>query len=223
MIVIYRISDARKGTHLDGVNKVDCLISFRRAFGTQDVIIVADNCDKNTISAINWLGYSNVIQTKLGNCGSFANCLCLALQYSDDEIIYFCEDDYLHHPESKRILIEGVSLGTFVTLYDHSDKYCQAGPNPYVLDGGENTRVVIGESCHWKVTNSTTMTFAAKVRDLRATYKTMLKYLTSQKTPDDFHMWLELAKYGHLISAIPGYATHCHEPWISPFFNLKLS
>jgi hypothetical protein len=60
---------------------------------------------------------------------------------------------------------EGFELGaSFVALYDHPDKYLDPskGGNPYCEGGAEDTRVYLTTSCHWKITNSTTMTFAAK-------------------------------------------------------------
>jgi len=142
-----------------------------------------------------------------------------ALTYGDDEIIYFVENDYLHKPESQKVLEEGIELGaSFVSLYDHPDKYLDPsrGGNPYCEGGAEDTRVYLTESCHWRVTNSTTMTFAAKVSTLKRVESILRKH-TIGSHPNDFHMFLELREKGELlVTPLPGYATHGETAWLSP-------
>ena len=56
--------------------------------------------------------------------------MALDLALKQTEGVYFVEDDYLHHPRSYQILIEGLELGAdYITLYDHPDKYFDGG-NP---------------------------------------------------------------------------------------------
>jgi len=105
-----------------------------------------------------------------------------------------------------------------VSLYDHPDKYQDPsiGGNPYCVGGAEDTRVYLTKSCHWKITNSTTMTFAAKVSTLKRTEETLRKY-TSGTHPDDFKMFLDLRNQGELlITPLPGYSTHGETRWLSP-------
>jgi hypothetical protein len=142
-----------------------------------------------------------------------------ALKYDDDEIIYFIENDYLHKPNSQKIIEEGLSLGaSFVALYDHPDKYLDPskGGNPYCGGGAEDTRVYLTENTHWKITNSTTMTFAAKVSALKENEE-ILRHHTSGTHPNDFQMFMELrANNKLLVTPIPGYATHGETAWLSP-------
>jgi hypothetical protein len=151
--------------------------------------------------------------------GTFNLALDEALQSPDDEIIYFIENDYIHKFESQKILEEGFELGaSFVALYDHPDKYLSPskGGNPYCEGGAEDTRVYLTKSTHWKVTNSTTMTFAAKVSTLKRIEPILRKY-TQGSYPEDFKMFLELREQGELlITPIPGYATHGETAWLSP-------
>jgi hypothetical protein len=145
-----------------------------------------------------------------------------ALRWDDDEIVYFVENDYLHKPNSPEIIKEGLSLGaSFVSLYDHPDKYLDPsrGGNPYCEGGAEDTRVYLTDSCHWKITNSTTMTFASTVKELKK-YESILRKHTTGSYPDDFKMFLELRENnGLLITPIPGYATHGETAWLSPLTN----
>jgi hypothetical protein len=133
--------------------------------------------------------------------------------------VYFLENDYLHAPGSEKILEEGFELGAeFVSLYDHPDKYID-GVNPHVEGGGEVTKVFLSTSCHWKLTNSTTMTFAAKVSTLKK-YEATLREYTKTSHPHDFEMWIELREQGaSLITPLPGYSTHGESAWLTPLIN----
>jgi hypothetical protein len=127
----------------------------------------------------------------------------------------------LHKLNSEDILKEGFDIGAdYVSLYDHPDKYID-GANPFVESGGEITRVMLSKSCHWKLTNSTTMTFAAKVKTLKEDEE-ILRSFTNGTHPHDFQMFLALRDKGRsLITPIPGYATHGETQWLSPLTNWK--
>ena len=220
MKIIYRISDAgyikEKPNY---INNEKCLSNATNVFKNADWNIIADNCSDETLSMIQ--KYQSKINTvSIGHgAGTFNLALDEALTYNEDEIVYFIENDYLHKTESQKILNEGFSLGaSFVALYDHPDKYLDPilGGNPYCEGGGEDTRVYLTESCHWKITNSTTMTFAAKVSTLKRVEPILRKY-TAGTHPDDFKMFLELRSQGELlVTPLPGYATHGETYWLAP-------
>ena len=154
--------------------------------------------------------------------GTFNLALNKALTYPDDEIIYFIENDYIHKPDSQKIIEEGFELGaSFISLYDNPDKYLDPskGGNPYCQGGAEDTRVYLTDNCHWKITNSTTMTFAAKVSTLKQT-ESMLRKYTTGTYPNDFHMFLDLRQNNQLlITPLPGHSTHGETAWLSPLTN----
>ena len=208
MRIIYRISDTGYNkVKPDYITNENCLANATKEF--DDVIwsVIADNVSSDT---------------KKGNgAATFNLALDEALTYEDDETIYFIENDYLHKPGSQKTIQEAFELGAdFVSLYDHPDKYVD-GVNPYVEEGGEITKVFLSKSCHWKLTNSTTMTFAAKVGTLKK-YESILRKYTSTTHPDDFKMWVELRKQeASLITPLPGYATHGETAWLSPLNNWK--
>ena len=225
MKVIYRISDA-------GYNKIkpnyigneQCLKNATEVFKDADWSIIADNVSEPTENMVRkYIAEDCINCVSVGHgAGTFNMALDESLMYSDDEIIYFIENDYLHKPQSKEILEEGFNLGaSFVSLYDHPDKYLDPsqGGNPYCKGGAEDTRVYLTDSCHWKMTNSTTMTFAAKVSTLKRCEHILRKH-TSQTHPNDFQMFLELRKNNELlITSIPGYSTHGETSWLSPLTN----
>ena len=131
------------------------------------------------------------------------------------------ENDYLHRPGSENILVEGIDLGAeYLSLYDHPDKYIPAsrGGNPQIDDdGGEYTKLFLSKSCHWKITNSTTMTFASTVRVLKEDEEVLRKWTNRGHYPDDYKMFLELREKNRiLVTSVPGYSTHGETAWLSP-------
>jgi hypothetical protein len=224
MKIIYRISDAGYNkVKPDYIDNEKCLKNFCNVFYDYiyDIHIIADNCSEPTINMINkYIDPANIEKVSVGHgAGTFNLALDKALKWEDDEIVYFVENDYLHKQDSPNILKEGFDLGaSFVALYDHPDKYMdpRSGGNPYCEGGAEDTRVYLADSCHWKITNSTTMTLASKVSTLKQTEYILRKH-TSGTHPNDFHMFIELRENNHLlITPLPGYATHGETAWLSP-------
>ena len=225
MKIIYRISDAGyKKEKPDYIDNEKCLTNAVNVFKDADWSIIADNISEETNDMIQkYKSRNHINYVSVGHgAGTFNLALDEALSYDDDEIIYFIENDYLHKLESQKILEEGFNLGaSFVALYDHPDKYLDPskGGNPYCEGGGEDTRVYLTNSCHWKITNSTTMTFAAEVSTLKRVEPILRKH-TSGTHPNDFPMFLELREQEELlITPIPGYATHGETRWLSPLTN----
>jgi len=227
MRIIYRISDAGyKKEKPAYIGNESCLANATKVFNDAEWSVIADNVSEPTENMIRkYVTEDSINWVSVGHgAGTFNLALDEALTYDDDEIIYFIENDYLHKPESQQILEEGFELGaSFVALYDHPDKYLDPskGGNPYCVGGAEDTRVYLTDSCHWKITNSTTMTFAAKVSTLKQ-YENTLRSFTNGTHPNDFQMFLHLRDQGGLlITSIPGYATHGETAWLSPLTDWK--
>ena len=95
--------------------------------------------------------------------------------------LYIFENDYIH-PNSMNALFDGFDIGAhYVTLYDHPDKYISS------YDYGEPTRVMKGNVCHWKMTISTTMTFAAKVSTLTEDKDIWIENTCSSNRPSSIY------------------------------------
>ena len=227
MKIVYRISDAGYNkVKPDYIDNEKCLANAVNVFKDADWSIIADNVSEETNNMIQkYKSRNHINYVSVGRgAGTFNLALDEALNYDDNEIIYFIENDYLHKLESQKVLEEGFNLGaSFVSLYDHPDKYLDPnrGGNPYCKGGAEDTRIYLTNSCHWKITNSTTMTFAAKVSTLKRTEETLRKH-TNTTHPNDFDMFLELREKNELlITPIPGYSTHGETNWLSPLTNWK--
>jgi len=225
MKIIYRISDAGyKKDKPDYIDNEKCLANAVKVFDDCEWLVIADNVSEETNNMIQkYVSRNNILYASKGNgAATFNLALDEALTLPDNDTVYFIENDYLHRPESRIILEEGLNLGAkFVSLYDHPDKYLDPskGGNPHCEGGAEATRVYLSESTHWKITNSTTMTFAATVDTLKETESILRKH-TDGSHPNDFQMFLELGKINKLlVTPIPGYSTHGETAWLSPLIN----
>jgi hypothetical protein len=230
MKIIYRISEGGYPKEKpDYITKINCLKNALKHFKQEDFLLIMDNVSDNLKSEIERVygGKAHLVQVGHG-AGTFNIALDHAigktgiLSVSDDEIIYFLEDDYLHKEGSQRIIEDGFELGMdYVTLYDHPDKYLNPieGGNPYCEGRAEFTRVYLGNNSHFKLTNSSTMTFAAKVKTLKEDEGVMRSW-TNGTHPHDFQMFQEINKKGRrLVSPLPGYSTHGETRWLTPLTN----
>lgn len=219
MKLFYRISDnSYKKTKLIGSSKEVCLKNFIKTFQNiifgncgesslpywnPPMLIIGDKCEKETCQMLKKTSIPLTF-TNYGNAGSLMHAIELAIKNEDnDEVIYFCEDDYLHLPSSPKLIEEGIKRSDYVTLYDHPDKYTPQ------YNGGEFSKVIKTESSHWRYTISTCMTFASKVKTLKEDFDIWKKH-TNGDHPHDHQIFTELGKEKNrrLAVCIPGAACH---------------
>lgn len=226
MHLYYRISDnSYVKPKLIGATKEVCLMNFVGAFretifGTDEptddfrspMQIIADRCERKTIKMLQDTGLPLAI-TDYGNAGSLIHAIEMAIEsHADDELVYFCEDDYLHLDSSAKLLEQGIERADYVSLYDHPDKYTR------FYNHGEYSKVIKTKDSHWRHTASTCMTFGAKIETLKADLEVWKKH-TSSHHPQDHVIFTELGKSGRkLIIPIPGAACHT-DLWLSGNFN----
>ena len=225
MQVIYRISDSGYPKEKpDYINNKNCFDNALKVFDKANWLVIADGVNEDTKLYIE-SKVDNVNHVNVGHgAGTFNLALDFALTLDDYEIVYFIENDYLHKKDSQLVLESAFDLAfDYVTLYDHPDKYMNPveGGNVFCLGRSEETRVFLGDHCHWKLTNSTTMTFASRVKTLKQDEDVLRKW-TNETHPHDFNMFIELKQRGRrLASSIPGYSTHGETPWLTPLTNWK--
>ena len=190
--IIYRISD--KGNVKSKIsNKKECLLNTIKEFGKDNLYILADNCSDETL---NWLYSLNLIieETSNGNSGTIKYIFNeLINKYNDNDYLYLLEDDYLHLSNSKKILLEGLEIADYVTLYDHPDMYHINGDNPFMINDLVKSYIFLTDSSHWRSVISTTMTFAAKVKTLKEDKNIFIEYCDN-KIPLDFLIFISLTK-----------------------------
>lgn len=216
MKLYYRISDnSYPKQKLPGADKNTCLLNFLKAFRdivfSKDILngkqrsamtIIADRCGEETLKIVNGTGLP-VLETDLGNAGTVHFAIDLAIkECHDGELVYICEDDYLHLSNAPQLLREGMLHSDYITLYDHPDKYT----NLYGM--GETSKVVRTNSSHWRYTVSTCMTFGAKISTLKEDVDVFKKHVVTEH-PSDHDIFCELREKGRKLAvSIPGAACH---------------
>jgi hypothetical protein len=229
MKVIYRISDSGYNKVKPAyVNNEACLLNALDTFSTEehDWLVIADNISEATKQMIERY-VLNIKYVSVGHgAGTFNLALDEALQWDDDEIVYFLENDYIHLKGSPEIIKEGINLGaSYVTLYLHPDKFIppHQGGNPEVDDdGGYITKIYRGETQLFGMFNSTTMTFASTVRTLKEDEEILRKYTNQGHYPDDYKMFLDLRDKGHvLLCPLNTFSTHGETNWLAPLYKVR--
>jgi len=220
MHVIYRTSEIGYPKDKPNyINNKNCFENALQVFNKVNWYVIADNVSDETREYLN-SKVETVKYVSVGHgAGTFNLALDIALSLPSNEIVYFLENDYLHKSGADKVLEDGVNLGLdYVTAYDHPDKYLNPfeGGNPFCSGRAEDTRVYLGQYSHFKLTNSTTMTFASSVKTLKEDEEVLRKW-TKDTHPHDFQMFIELKQIGRrLASSIPGYSTHGETAWLSP-------
>ncbi len=228
LVSLYRVSDASyvkpKLPHAD---KLACLENFLAEFGSADTLVFADKCKPETLAGVHARATHSIEIAAGSSAASWRAVASYAMEnLAPADFVYFVEDDYLHRSGAARVLREGLEIADYVTLYDHPDKYFapDRGGNPLVRQGGEATRVLLTPSSHWKLTNSTTMTFATRVSTLHDDRR-VWKWFARGVHPRDYHAFRYLTRRRlsgrrrRLISPIPAYSTHAELAWLAPLID----
>ena len=233
MIVIYRCSETEKTKSVNSARwnnqtKTDILkVCFKSVVdslaSTDRVILVNDNVSESTLSWM--LNYRNCEVVNVENepnfhpelhpvnvntCVTLINTLLEQAEKNREEIIYLCEDDYLHLesaiPTIKNVLRYNAPSSFFVP-YDYPDRYTEAEP----------TRLYVYKDCHLRTNTSSTLTVAAKGKVWHS-----IAYELRQASLFSSDSWTNKA-YNHFkcLSPIPGQATHLQEGCLTPNINWK--
>jgi len=190
-------------------DKWKCLANFVTVFNEHDITVVADGVDDLAWDRLSSLYPTlDLRRTTFGsNAGSFLYSLDAAIQLHNDTIVYFVEDDYVHHEGADLILEQGLQHCPYVSLYDHPDKY---------WDGNADRlcKLIVSEDCHWRTTGSTTMTFASRVGYLKEDRPLFQKWCGGEDNwTHDTQLFTAISESRGLITPVPGYATHC-DTWV---------
>ena len=190
-------------------DKWKCLENFVTVFKEHDITLIADSVDDAVWDKLNTL-YPTLDprRTSFGsNAGSFLYSLGQAIQLPEDTIVYFVEDDYIHHEGADMILEQGLQHCPYVSLYDHPDKYWDSNADKLC-------KLIVSEDCHWRTTSSTTMTFASRVGYLKEDLSLFQRWCGgTDNWTHDTQLFTAISELRGLVTPVPGYATHC-DTWV---------
>ena len=175
-------------------------------------------------------GKFNLFQKKGGNDGSsFLNMIeyVNTLQFDDNDIIYFLEDDYFHNIGWTNIMREGFESVAvdYITLYDHNDKYIfkqsqgtieKHGLEPHWgMYKDLKSEIICTGNKHWRTVPSTCDSFILSRDVFLRDYKHHSLGLFDAASFGLISKEFDLTIY----SPIVGLSTHAQKPFISPCVN----
>jgi predicted O-methyltransferase YrrM len=122
-------------------------------------------------------------------------------EYDSNDIIVIIEDDYKVQSNWKVLVKDGLQFGSYVSLYDHPDKYSVSYKDLQVK--------LFKGLRHWRTSPSTTNTFAVRVKTLMEDMDAHKTYSTGTLITDDHSKFLHLwSKHRSLVTCIPGAWSH---------------
>lgn len=207
-----------------------CYLSIQTGITAEDTIYIIN--DRTTEDTLNWMRDNTVAQfyvtdiTSLDElrknhpypeyhpvvvnaCPDLAEIIVAIAELHPNDLIYVCEDDYLHTPVAIQAMKTVFRAGYygFYTPYDYPDRY--------TLDRSRNTELIAGPAGHLRSIPSATLTIAALGSTWLA-YKYEL--LRAGVFADDSWTWKAFAQKG-AYCPVPGHATHLQEHCITPYVD----
>lgn len=132
----------------------------------------------------------------------------------DKDLVYFLENDYLHLDGWVEKVIDLFSTFkglSYVSLYDHNDKYFLPMYEDLV------SKIFTTKTHHWRTTPSTCGSFIISKQLLEEDFD----ILSTMEGDHNKYLWLNENKNRFVITPIPGLSTHCVEGLMSPIINWK--
>jgi len=206
--IIYRLCEVEmtppfRSKRLPWFSKLNCLQSFLRSLEhskeyVSSVTFVHDGPEGLLIQAIPEQ-FPIVRINACSNEGSLLATYDLAKSISGD--IYYVEDDYLHLPQSIKLIALALPTLGLVTGYDHEDRYVRDDDLSY---GKEKICFDIPSQHHWRTAESTTCTFA-----ISESMRPRVQPFADKFKLIDRTLFRKLYKKGiRLWTPIPGLVTH---------------
>ena len=207
-----------------------CFMSLQAGITSEDTIIIIN--DRTTQDTLEWMqantkaNFSIVNITPLdelrenhvypqyhpvlaNSCPDLMEYLVTVAEANPNEVIYVCEDDYLHTDKAitalKTIFANG--FNGFYLPYDYPDRYS--------IDKDKTCVIVCGPYGHLRTVPSATLTIAAKGQ-VWSHFKYDL--LRAGVFADDSWTW-KAFKQIDAICPIPGHATHLQDNCITPYID----
>ena len=230
MNVQYRIcNNSYTKNRLPFATKEFCLKNCIDVFNGHNITVYGDNLNAETeqmvLSHVPTIKYVKISE---GSSAQSFRCVfnTVLRDVTDNETCCFIEDDYLWRKLAPIVIEEGLARSEYITPYLHLDKFIPAklGGNPEVDDAGSTIcRVFKTEHSFFMTCNSTTMTFASKIKTLKEDADIWNKH-TVGEYPTDYQAFLELRDKGRTVAqCIPTCATHAETAWLAPLIGTGLN
>jgi glycosyltransferase involved in cell wall biosynthesis len=207
-----------------------CYKSIQNGLTPQDRIIIID--DRTSQDTLDWMRYNTVAQFSrlpitplpelranhaypkyhpvvVNSAQDLTEAMVNIAEANSDELIYVCEDDYLHTPNaiiSMRHTFDNGFQG-FYAPYDYPDRY--------TIDKSNRCELFAGKHGHLRTIPSATLTIAALGKTW-AQFK--FEILRAGVFADDSWTWKAFIQAGALCP-VPGHATHLQEHCITPYID----
>lgn len=137
------------------------------------------------------------------------------IECEESDLIYILENDYLHVDnwvDSVLNLYQTYSGLTYISLYDHYDKYFLPMYEDLV------SKIIISKYNHWRTTPSTCGSYITTKKVFLEDFEDH----TGVTIPvGDHHKWIYLnqTKNRFIFTPMPGLSTHCMENLMSPIID----
>jgi hypothetical protein len=145
---------------------------------------------------------------KYGNDASLMKMFEIAETFDDEDIVYFLEDDYLHHysfGDRMTDVFEKIKQDFFVHPSDYPDQYIR---RDLIIPA----MIFLTDHCHWRQVSSTTFTFLCRSNMV----KKYISHMKSSTVNADDGFLSKIFRETPCFSPLPGLATHMHMGTMSP-------
>ena len=168
---------------------------------------------KNKIKKINAKN-ENVTENQMSNMSNIHKSLLIAKKQCKD-LVYFVEDDYLHHEDAVKEMIF-----TYERISSQINKELILCPTdyPYLYTKLDATNIFIGSNKHWRVIEETLCTFLTSKIMLEKYWNKFISMCLFEHYPFEQPLH-DIYKSEYCLSPIPSLAIHCTN--INSIFGLS--
>ena len=146
----------------------------------------------------------NVTKNQMSNMSNIHKSFLLAKNHCDD-LIYFVEDDYLHHKDAIEEMI--ITYERIASQINQELILCPAD-YPYLYTKLDNTNIFLGSNKHWRKVDETLCTFLTSKVILQKYWDKFISMCQFEHYPFEKPLH-DIYKKEYCLSPIPSIAIHC--------------
>jgi len=146
----------------------------------------------------------NVTKNQMSNMSNIHKSFLLAKNHCDD-LIYFVEDDYLHHKDAIEEMI--ITYERIASQINQELILCPAD-YPYLYTKLDSTNIFLGSNKHWRKVDETLCTFLTSKVILQKYWDKFISMCQFEHYPFEKPLH-EIYKKECCLSPIPSIAIHC--------------